>query len=324
MEKKHLLITTITKYNIAFSLILCFNHGFSQTNLIQNPTADFYTFSRNENADAFDMTPPPTLIDNSEATATSPYLYNENTNPYGWNNTALEAYISERYGNSEQPASTADGSFYNSNTRTRALKLYGHDRRIYQLIQVTQGANYTFTVDTRSEDENVDPEIFILNNEISTESNIDSFLENSPDVDAYLEITNDFNSHRGNATTNTFTTSTLTFTASTNVVVVYIRAIGSDSLDVDNLSLTETTTLTDEFINSNKFSTFPNPVKDVLNIESSDYKISSVVVKNMLGQKLIYKNDNTNHINISSLSNGIYLLVIRSGDKVTIKKIIKE
>ena len=118
---------------------LSFEQGFSQTNLVQNPTADFWTFNTGENADAFDMTPNATLFDNAEVEITSPYRFDAEDNPNGWRNTDLEGYISTNYGGNEQPATTGDGTYDENGIKTRGLKLSSSDRRVYQLVKVTQG-----------------------------------------------------------------------------------------------------------------------------------------------------------------------------------------
>ena len=67
-------------------------------------------------------------------------------------------------------------------------------------------------------------------------------------------------------------------------------------------------------------SIFPNPVKDILNIQF-DGKLKSVEIYNLQGQKLITATQK--QINISSLSSGIYIVRIEDIENNTItKKII--
>ncbi|WP_418637646.1 T9SS type A sorting domain-containing protein [Winogradskyella sp.] len=70
---------------------------------------------------------------------------------------------------------------------------------------------------------------------------------------------------------------------------------------------------------------FPNPVKDNLYI-SSNYKLKSVHIFNAMGQKVFFEeNYNTNEINVSSLSKGVYFLKLTDmEDRKTIKRFITE
>ena len=52
--------------------------------------------------------------------------------------------------------------------------MYEACRRLYQVIAVTSGTEYTFTLDSRSEAENVPTEVFILNTEITSEDGLTS------------------------------------------------------------------------------------------------------------------------------------------------------
>lgn len=353
MKKLHLTKTIKTSATL-FALALCSNYGFSQTNLVQNPGVDFYTNTTSDNADAYDMTPNSKLKDNTGTEITSPFRFDADDNPTGWRNQDLHDFLDNQNGDiNENPSSTSDGAFVDG-SKTRGLKLDTHGRRIYQYIPVTQGTSYTFSVDTRAESALTSTQIFILNNQIVSEDgtngldpsdasyelvgsapaqSINVALGTSSDVDGYL-APNDINSSKGDASTNTFTTSTITFTATTNDVVIYIRALGANKTDgddsnnnelfVDNLSLVETSTLSNNIIDAKTFDVYPNPVKDVLNIESSENEITSVSVRNMLGQELISSEGKVSQLNVSSLASGVYLVVIKSGDKIAIKKIVKK
>ncbi|MCX6307008.1 MAG: T9SS type A sorting domain-containing protein [Bacteroidetes bacterium] len=70
-------------------------------------------------------------------------------------------------------------------------------------------------------------------------------------------------------------------------------------------------------------SVFPNPAKDVLNIQGS-VNISEVTVTNMVGQIVIsQKADNTNvTINTSDLKSGVYNLRLKMADGLVNKKIV--
>lgn len=190
---------------------------------VLNGTFDEFTFNTGDNADAWDMTPNPTVVDNSGATIDSPYRAL-------WNNPLLNNYIDATYGTNEQPGSTSDGN------GSRGGKLSNSSRRLYQLVTVEQGAGYTFSIDTRSEAAGINTEVFILNTEITTEAGIDASTSDAA-IDAYFNITNDFNTDK-----TVFTTSTFTFTASSNKIVIYVRALNAvDSTNevfIDNVEIT--------------------------------------------------------------------------------------
>lgn len=71
-----------------------------------------------------------------------------------------------------------------------------------------------------------------------------------------------------------------------------------------------------------KTNIYPNPVKDILNIQS-DEEVKTVDVYNSLGQKVM--NVNKNQVDVSSLSKGVYVLRVESKyGKITTQKFIKE
>lgn len=201
---------------------------------ILNGSFDEFTANTGDNADAWDMTPNSTVVDNGGNTIDSPYK------PL-WNNTELNAYIDATYCTNEQPSTTSDGTFNEAGVKTRGAKFSSNCRRLYQVVQVQQGSEYTFSIDTRSEAEGVNTEVFILNTEIATEAGIDASTSDAA-VDAYYNITNDFNSSKGDATTNTFTRSTFTFTPSTSSIVIYVRSLkavdSKTEVFLDNVSIT--------------------------------------------------------------------------------------
>ncbi|SDS01478.1 Por secretion system C-terminal sorting domain-containing protein [Polaribacter sp. KT25b] len=76
--------------------------------------------------------------------------------------------------------------------------------------------------------------------------------------------------------------------------------------------------------NSLNFNFYPNPVKSILNIESSTNQIESLKVSSILGQ-VIFNNQNINTtkttVDLSSYSKGIYLVTINNLEVI---KVIKE
>lgn len=81
---------------------------------------------------------------------------------------------------------------------------------------------------------------------------------------------------------------------------------------------------TDTFIKS-VFKAYPNPVKDFLNLSSSE-EITSIEIYNLIGQRVLFKkvNDLQISIDLSSLSKSTYILKAFCRDYVQTVKIIKE
>jgi hypothetical protein len=316
------------KKTLLFIALIASSTFFAQTNLVLNGSCDEHTgnngSSTTDNADAWDMTPNSTIINESGVEIDSPYRAI-------WNNTDLDSWLGDNTGDTnDQPGSTSDGNWdysagADAGVKTRGVKLYSVGRRLYQVVQVTAGKEYTFSMDSRSEAENVPSEVFILNTEITTEAGLTS---TSSTVDGYKNITNDFNSSKSDASTNNFTTSTIDFTATGTKVVIYVRASAAINSDTevfyDNISLIEKATASTKDVFAANFSVFPNPANDVLNI-SSVKTIEKAEIYNLIGKKVISTTRLTNNsINISSLAKGVYILKLVSGDVVGTRKIIKE
>ncbi len=175
---------------------------------VLNGTFDEFTVNTGDNADAWDMTPNSTVVDNNGNTVDSPY------DPL-WDNGALDSWLETAYGdNSEQAGSTSDG-----NNGTRGAKLDERGRRLYQVVTVQQGETYTFSIDARTTAAGITSEVFILNTEIADETGINASTSDSA-IDAYFAIPNIFATD-GDA----YATHTFEFTASTNEIVIYVRNI---------------------------------------------------------------------------------------------------
>jgi len=85
----------------------------------------------------------------------------------------------------------------------------------------------------------------------------------------------------------------------------------------------ETNLATENFTNANGVSLYPNPVKDILNIDLLDNtSISSVKIYDLQGKLLLEKA--SNDIDVSSLSAGLYLIKIATEKGEFTKKFIKE
>ncbi len=100
--------------------------------------------------------------------------------------------------------------------------------------------------------------------------------------------------------------------------------IGVDGWDFDKPYITFTYTQPMGAESFEKLiSIYPNPTENILNV-ISDYQIESIKIYSLLGQ-LIQDNTNKNNIDVTSLTNGIYLAEIELENGQTIsKKIVKK
>lgn len=87
---------------------------------------------------------------------------------------------------------------------------------------------------------------------------------------------------------------------------------------------TELSLSNDDFTQkNNSFSLWPNPTKNILNINSLNETNYSVEIYNLLG-KLIFTKENVNApIDVSSFTSGLYLIKIKAGNGETSQKFIK-
>ena len=313
--KKILLNTNLFTFTFLLSIFfISLDYGWSQ-NLILNGSADEWLGS--DNADAFDMTPPSTIKNLADETVDSPFRAL-------WYNSDLDSHINLVYGSKEQPNSTSDGTFIDG-AETRGYKLSESSRRMYQKIAVTAGTEYTFSMDTRCEAENVPTEVFILNTEITDESSMDvDEPANQSEVDAYLLVTNHFSTSQSSATNYSFTPISLNFTASTDIVVIYMRSLLATSTTetfYDNLSLVEATTASTENLSSISINLYPNPTKDIVHVGGVD-TVDTIRLYSING-RLVKQLNNTNSINLSNHKSGVYLVEVIVDDKTLVNKLIK-
>ena len=98
------------------------------------------------------------------------------------------------------------------------------------------------------------------------------------------------------------------------------------TLDGDfQVSAYDASLLSNSAFESGSFKSFPNPVKNVLNL-SFDKNISNVAVFNLVGQEVMTKavNANQSQIDMSHLSAGTYLVKVTADNQVKTIKVIKE
>lgn len=92
---------------------------------------------------------------------------------------------------------------------------------------------------------------------------------------------------------------------------------------VDNIVISEGTASTEDFANA-KFSVYPNPASDVINISYAD-TINAVTITDLNGRvvKQVLLGVNEGQINISDLSQGVYILNASANGKSVTEKIVK-
>ncbi len=74
----------------------------------------------------------------------------------------------------------------------------------------------------------------------------------------------------------------------------------------------------------NKIKIYPNPVSDILHISSENTEIESIFIYSLTGKKVLEGLNETNYIDVSTLSKGLYFIEISSSPGKSIKKFIKK
>ena len=119
--------------------------------------------------------------------------------------------------------------------------------------------------------------------------------------------------------------SKISLTGRTEGETIFIRVweYGGGTIGTFKIAAYDASLSTQSFT-SGTLTHYPNPVKDVLNLSYTS-EISSVNVYNMLGQQVIAKKVNANEtaVDMSTLSDGAYIVNVTSGDSVKTIKVIK-
>ncbi|MCS3529063.1 M28 family peptidase [Chryseobacterium sp. JUb7] len=114
-----------------------------------------------------------------------------------------------------------------------------------------------------------------------------------------------------------------------NVDPVYVYNVGKAAVGaLQHFAVATTTILSVDDVASQKtleaLKIYPNPVKDILNIElPHKVKNFSFEITDLLGHTLI-KQENQTQINTSSLTNGAYIGVLKAEDQTVVRKILIE
>lgn len=78
-------------------------------------------------------------------------------------------------------------------------------------------------------------------------------------------------------------------------------------------------------VNNDSFSIYPNPVNDILHIQSSTNQvIDKIVITELTGKKILEQKGNNKQLNVQQLQQGMYLLQVFSEGKSSQSKFIKQ
>ena len=96
---------------------------------------------------------------------------------------------------------------------------------------------------------------------------------------------------------------------------IYQRSFVNDILSVD-----------DELLTDSEISVYPNPTSEkiFINIANNDSAISTILLFNIVGQKVMDIDKNSREVSLAGLSNGIYFLKLSSKGRTITKKILKQ
>lgn len=102
---------------------------------------------------------------------------------------------------------------------------------------------------------------------------------------------------------------------------------GTHALIIDNFSVTEALGTSQNELNS-KFSVYPNPTKNTLNISNTmDASIEGIELSDVNGRSIKtikVANLTETQVNISDISHGVYMLKINTDKGTLVKKVVKE
>src|SRR5690606_29806995 len=107
------------------------------------------------------------------------------------------------------------------------------------------------------------------------------------------------------------------------VVLTVTDSSGNEDTVSVNVEVIDSTLTSEHFeeTDSNIY-IYPVPTEATLNI-STDLIIDSIVMFDLLGKQIMYIEKPSNRINVSNLSEGMYLLKIQTENKTVIKRFVK-
>ncbi len=145
---------------------------------------------------------------------------------------------------------------------------------------------------------------------------------------AFVCVGSDDDSGDGSTGSNNSELCWLSTGSASNPVDYYIQVSGFAS-NVGNFELTlntdQSTVVSTEDFEQFGFSIYPNPVNNILSIDSQEI-ITKVSIFNLLGQEVKTSNPETNNVSVdvNNLDSGVYIVKLVAGDKKSTKKFIKK
>lgn len=117
-----------------------------------------------------------------------------------------------------------------------------------------------------------------------------------------------------------------------NTVMTYqiiINTDGTKTLVITNIDGDQAIYNTDVFLGSQDFLRpsyviFPNPVSNQLFISSENLQTESIAIYNISGQRILSERNNTNAVDVSGLSKGVYFLEMITSEGRYIEKFVKK
>ena len=104
------------------------------------------------------------------------------------------------------------------------------------------------------------------------------------------------------------------------------EGVENSSFEVDNISLTTTTTGITSVLDKNSINISPNPATSYFNVNYTSAQASEVKIHNTVGQVVMHKNFEAGQVNeqfdISNFNQGVYFVEINANGKTEIRKLI--
>lgn len=128
-----------------------------------------------------------------------------------------------------------------------------------------------------------------------------------------------------NIATDENTTPTTAYTVPAGITSITIKLYKNSGIAYfDNVSITESTLGIDD-LKQFSFSSYPNPATDYINLSAAK-NIEKIEVYNLLGKQVLRENisSRTKQVNVSNLSDGIYIMKAYIEDAVGSYKFVKQ
>lgn len=200
----------------------------------------------------------------------------------------------------------------------------GNDfRNIRQFFTATANTDYTVSFRYRNNFDNVDatdtPFVSVRVNDGTSNGN--GTIIESNQIPAFYS-----------STLTNYTEYTFTFNSGSNTnLVLYMfknsRASGgpNNAVRLDNVSIMPTSTMSVSGFEDINFKISPNPAKNNINL-SANSNIERIEIYNITGQNIVNRtlNNSYSKINVSNLTNGVYLIKAFIGNKSETYKFIKQ